>query len=383
MRKILSALLALMLMSAAGAALSAHAEEAQQRGDGNHAPKVIFDTDIAYLNDDAIAMFLLTQADQAGMLDLLGITTVGGNTFVPEATTAALRQLEMIGRADIPVYQGTDEPLQGFRDMKEESRLYGIPFFCGAYWDGEANDFADLSKRSADYLHLAEEPMHGYAETPAQEEKAWDYIARTVHEYPGEVTIMAVGAATNIALALQKDPSITEDAAGIIYMGGDIERPGDATPAAEMNWFYDPEAIRQCLAADWKSQLVIPDDLAKQIHLTPAFYERLAAEKQNPITDLILNNQRTFSQEGANYVWDVVVPAVFLHPEFIVTKEERYITVDPTPGYNSGRAVSWPHHEHNNMETGEGFPEGLNKAEIVFSIDEDAFWDFCVEMLSR
>ena len=74
--------------------------------------------------------------------------------FVPEATTAALRQLELIGRADIPVYQGTDEPLQGYRDMKEESRLYGIPYYCGAYWDFGTNDFRDLSRRSPDYLHL-------------------------------------------------------------------------------------------------------------------------------------------------------------------------------------------------------------------------------------
>ena len=74
-------------------------------------PKVILDTDMAYLNDDALAMFVLTQADNAGMLDLLGVTTVGGNVFVPEATTATLRQLELIGRHDIPVYQGTDEPL--------------------------------------------------------------------------------------------------------------------------------------------------------------------------------------------------------------------------------------------------------------------------------
>lgn len=139
-------------------------------------PKVILDTDIAYLNDDAIAMFMLAQADKAGMLEFLGVTTVGGNVFVPEATTAALRQLELIGREDIPVYQGTDEPLDGFRNMREESHLYGTPYYCGAYWDFGKNDFTDLTERSADYLHLKQEPLHGYAQTPAQEEAAWDFI---------------------------------------------------------------------------------------------------------------------------------------------------------------------------------------------------------------
>ena len=364
---------------------TAEAEETEEPagGNGNAVPKVIFDTDMAYVNDDAIAMFMLAQADQAGMLELLGVTTAGGNVFVPEATTAALRQLELIDRTDIPVYQGTDEPLQGYRDMKEESRLYGVPSYCGAYWDFGTNDFRDLTRRSPDYLHLIEEPMHGYAETPAQEETAWDFILRAVHEYPGEVTIMTVGAATNVALALQKDPTLAEDAAGIIYMGGDIDCPGNATPAAEMNWYYDPEAIRQCLAADWKSQLVVPDDLAHQIHLTPEIYERLAAANQNLITKLILENKRTFDLGEADYVWDVVVPAVFLKPSLVQRTEERYITVDPTPGINSGRAVSWPQHRLNNIETGEGFPEGVNKADIVFAIDEEAFWDFYVDLLSR
>ena len=81
------------------------------------AGKVIFDTDIAFLNDDALAMFILTQADKAGSLQLLGVTTAGGNVFIPEATNAALRQLELIGRTDVKVYQGVDEPLAGFRNM--------------------------------------------------------------------------------------------------------------------------------------------------------------------------------------------------------------------------------------------------------------------------
>lgn len=369
--------------SAAEPVSAAEPEADTANNQENAVPKVIFDTDIAYLNDDAIAMFMLTQADGAGLLELLGVTTVGGNVFVPEATTAALRQLELIGREDIPVFQGTDEPLDGFRDMREESRLYGVPSYCGAYWDFGTDDFADLSQRSADYQHLREEPMHGYASTSAQEESAWDFMIHQIHEHPGEVTIMTVGAATNVAKALEQDPTIVNDAAGIIYMGGDIDKPGNTTPAAEMNWFYDPEAIRQCLAADWKSQLIVPDDLAQQVHLSQAIYDRLAEAEQNPVTELILDNQRTFEVEGSDVVWDVVVPAVFLKPELMTDVQERYITVDARPGINSGRAVSWTAHTHNNMETGEGFPEGVKRSSIVLSIDEDGFWDYYVELLSK
>ena len=149
------------------------------------AGKVIFDTDIAFLNDDALAMFMLTQADKAGSLQLLGVTTAGGNVFIPEATNAALRQLELIGRPDVKVYQGVDVPLAGFRNMKEESRLYGVPYYCGAYWDFSTNTFADIEHRSPDYLHLNEKPLYGYPETRAEELSAIDFIidCRCSNEY--------------------------------------------------------------------------------------------------------------------------------------------------------------------------------------------------------
>ena len=289
----------------------------------------------------------------------------------------------MIGRSDIPVYQGTDEPLAGFRNMREEARLYGIPFYCGAYWDFSINDFADLSKRSKDYLHLNEEPFFGYPETRAKDMPAWDFIIESVKANPGEITIMAIEAATNIAHALKKYPSLPEETAGIIYMGGNIDTPGNATPAAEMNWFYDPDAIKICLSAGWKKQIVVPDDLAKSIHITNEFYERLAENNTNAITKLILSGKKTFTAEGSDYVWDVVVPLIFLKPELITDLQERYITVDNTPGINSGRAVTWKQHSYNDMKTGKGFPEGVRKADIVMAINTSEFWDFYISMLQR
>lgn len=192
--------------------------------------KVILDTDMAYVNDDTLAMFLLAQMDRRGDLELLGVTTVGGNVFVASATTAALRQLELIGRTDIPVTQGTDVPLAGFRNMEAESRVYGVPAVCGAYWDGRAGGFADMDARPTDYLDLGDEAPYGYAERKAESQSAWEFMIEQVHRYPGEVTIMAIGAATNVAHAIQEDPTFADNAAGIIYMGGDIDVPGNATP---------------------------------------------------------------------------------------------------------------------------------------------------------
>ena len=74
-------------------------------------PKVVLDTDMTFLGDDAFCLSILVQADNTGLIDLVGVTVTGGNSFVSVGTNAALRQLELWGRSDIPVYMGTDEPL--------------------------------------------------------------------------------------------------------------------------------------------------------------------------------------------------------------------------------------------------------------------------------
>ena len=79
-------------------------------GWGEKVPKVILDCDMSYLYDDAMCMYILAQADTLGLIELLGVTVTGGNQFVSYGTNSALVQLEQIGRADIPVYMGTDIP---------------------------------------------------------------------------------------------------------------------------------------------------------------------------------------------------------------------------------------------------------------------------------
>lgn len=271
---------------------------------GNTSPnKVIFDTDIMYLNDDALALFMLAEADRKGELDLLGVTTTGGNTYIQEATAQALQQLSMIGREDIPVYPGTD-----------------IPFGQGS---------------------------SGYAEMETQNPTAWDFIIDQVHKYPGEVTIMAVGPATNVAIAITKDPTITEDAEGIIYLGGDVDAPG--SPGTDFNWCCDPEAAKVCLAANWKSQLVLGNGFKNQLMLDKSVFDRIRGMEQNEVTALILSLADGRSDDAAYYVWDEVIPAIYLKPELMTDVEVR---------------------EDINMQ-------------LLNGIDEAGFWDFFVDILTE
>ena len=300
MKKRLVALtMALGMMASLGTPMFSFAEEAATTGSVKRA---ILDTDMSYLNDDAIVMFMLAQADKKGECDFLGVTTVGGNTWVPYGTTAALRQLELIGRSDIPVYMGTDVPLMGFRNMEAESQIWGMPEYSGAYWDWSTSYFCDVNERPRDYKNLPSEPKYGYAETEAQDEHAIDFIIEQVHKYPGEVTIFVIGAGTNMALAVRKDPTIVDDAAGVVYMGGAIDIPGNSNTTAEFNWYYDPEGIRICLNAPWKEQLVVPNDIAENVFYTKEIYDRIVEKEGNEISKLIVEGQaERFERESGRF----------------------------------------------------------------------------------
>ena len=390
-RKLMAATLAVSMAASMAVPAVSFAEEAtteaavETTAETPAVKRAILDTDMGYLNDDAIVMFMLAQADSLGECDFLGVTTVGGNTFCASGTTAALRQLELIGRSDIPVYMGTDIPLMGFRNMEAESQIWGMPEYSGAYWDWNEKTFGDVTKRPTDYKNLPSEPKYGYAETEAQDEHAIDFIIEQVHKYPGEVTIFVIGAGTNMALAVRKDPTIVEDAAGVVYMGGAVDVPGNCNTTAEFNWYYDPEGIRICLNAEWKDQLVVPNDIAEAVFYTKDIYDRIVEKQGNEISKLIVEGQaQRFEEnpEASSYVWDAITAAVWLHPEIATDIQERYLTVDTNYGPGYGNAISWWTSRNRDVETGVGMPYGVQKCDILFDIDREAFWNFYVDILT-
>src|SRR5215208_1079565 len=86
--------------------------------------RVIVDSDMGVVNDDAVALFMLLNSPN---VEVLGVTIVPGNSWVETGTAAALRQLELIGRTDMPVFMGVREPLMGSRQpwLDAEERLWG------------------------------------------------------------------------------------------------------------------------------------------------------------------------------------------------------------------------------------------------------------------
>ncbi|MGH9591825.1 MAG: nucleoside hydrolase, partial [Bryobacteraceae bacterium] len=177
--------------------------------------------------------------------DVLGITVVTGDQWRDEEVAHMLRLLEIIGRADIPVFSGAAFPLVNSKeDVARWETLYGKAPYQGAWNKGN--------------------PVHGPWEIPpmpegapttkAAQEDAAHFLVRIVRQYPHEVTIYEGGPLTNLALAQIIDPEFASLAKELILMGGSIHPVTKdpefmALPHREFNLWMDPEASHRVLRA--------------------------------------------------------------------------------------------------------------------------------------
>lgn len=171
---------------------------------------VILDCDPGH--DDALAITLALARPE---LEVLGITTVGGNAPLHRTTENALRVLALLDRPDVPVAAGAAQPL--VRPLETAPEVHGVSGLDGA----------DLP-----------EP----ASVP-RPEGALEFLRATLAAAPAPVTLIPTGPLTNIALLLRTYPDVAPKIAHVCLMGGGM-RQGNWTPAAEFNIWVDPEAAR-------------------------------------------------------------------------------------------------------------------------------------------
>ncbi len=186
--------------------------------------KIIFDTDPGI--DDAMAILFGLNSPE---LEFVGMTTIFGNVWTAQATSNALRLLEFVGKADIPVAHGAEKPLH-------------IAFDQPAHFVHGSNGLGEVS---------LPEPTH-----KPDPRSAAQFIVDTVMAHPGEITLVPVGPLTNIALALMIEPRIIENVAEVVLMGGAGAVNGNVNPAAEANIWHDPHAADRVFTAGWPLTMV-------------------------------------------------------------------------------------------------------------------------------
>lgn len=323
--------------------------------------KVILDTDMMEVFDDGVAMILLAKTPK---VDLLGVTTLSGNTWVQSGTAYALRQLEIIGADRIPVAMGLDQPLRPdrFALFRTERGLVGRGHdtWVGTFGlERPTNWQAAYEKQYGEKPKLAPIDKH-----------AVNFIIDTVRANPGEVTIAAIGPCGNLALALRMAPDIVPLIKRVVYMGGAFFQQGNVTPAAEFNWYFDPEAARIALRSPFREQIVLGLDVCEKMIFRKEHYDRilktlgaspLAAMLRNTFVGKAFENDATFT----HYVWDVLVAAVIIDPTLITREVTRFVDINDQWGLSYGQSLAYA----------EEAPAGAQKARIVLEVDAQRFWD--------
>ena len=170
--------------------------------------------------DDALAIVF---AHGHPGIDLLGITTVAGNAGLAKTTANALAVCAFIGAGEVTVTAGSAGPL--LRPAFDARQVHGESGLGGAVLP----------------------PPTAASAAPGH---AIDYIIDTIRAARGEITLVATGPLTNIALAVKREPRLADWVREFVIMGGSAGR-GNVTPAAEYNMWADPEAAAAVFRAGW------------------------------------------------------------------------------------------------------------------------------------
>jgi len=274
--------------------------------------RIIIDTDPGI--DDAMAIFFALASPE---LEVVALTTVFGNARTSICTENALRLLEIADRTDIPVAEGAHGPLaMSFRGPAD--------FVHGANGQGDA-------------------PL-APPTTSVVNDTAAELIIERAMAAPGEITLVPLGPLTNIARALQAEPRLASNLAGIVLMGGNAFCGGNASPAAEANIIGDPEAADIVFGAECPV-VMAGLDVTERIVMTGAQLDLIGSVDNARARHLhaILPYYRRFALESSGldgiHVHDSTTISYLLAPQHFTSV--RYpIRVDTGDGV--GRGKTWP-----------------------------------------
>ncbi|HEY5229799.1 MAG TPA: nucleoside hydrolase [Galbitalea sp.] len=293
--------------------------------------KILLDCDPGL--DDALAL-LLAHGDPN--IELVAVTTVGGNVSVEKTTRNALELREYLGFHEVPVAAGAGEPLGG-------------------------------ETKNAEYVHG--EGGLGNVTLPAavlaaSESHAVDLILETLQAAPGEIHLVATGPLTNIALALAREPRLVDWVASFTIMGGSYTR-GNSTPAAEFNIYADPDAAAAVFAADWRVamvgldltlQAIVDEGVVDRMHqlgrLGIELVAPLATFWTNPLDD----------EWDGQALHDVCAVAFVARPDLFTTKLAR-VEVELNGTFTRGMTVVDFHSDKPN-------------AVVPVRLDVEGFWTY-------
>ena len=307
--------------------------------------KIILDCDPGH--DDAVAILLAAGNPD---IELLGLTTIGGNHTIDKVTHNARQVLTIAGALDVPVYRGASRPL-----------INGVVTAEDIHGDSGME-------------------VHGYdLPEPAvgvEDEHAVRWIVDTLmREEPGTVTLVPTGPLTNIALAVRMEPRIVSRVREVVLMGG-AYGTGNITASAEFNTFVDPEAAAIVFGEDWPV-VMVGLDLTHQALATPEVESRFAALGTSAgdfvvaLVDAFRRNYKDAQDFDNPPVHDPCAVAYVIDPSLVETVPAP-LSVELGGTLTRGRTVA-DFRASNAPCT----------SSVATRLDVDRFWDLVVDAVQR
>ena len=323
--------------------------------------KVLLDTDMVESFDDGVAMIMLANAPG---IDLVGVTTLSGNSWAAAGIAYTIKQLELEGKTSIPVAMGFEYPLRPHRHagIDVERKLYGR---------GHDSWMGSFGLEKPESWQAEYKRLYGGAPTMTPDKRhAVDFIIDTVRANPGEITIAAIGPCTNLAVAVLKAPDIVPLIKRVVYMGGSFYQQGNVTPTAEFNWWFDPEATKIALRTPFKEQIIVGLDVCEKVIFRKAHYDRVLQTLGKSGQAKILRSTFPAQQFEKDpkftfFVWDVIVSAIIIDPSLVTKEVTAFVDINEQYGLSYGQSIAYPK---------EG-PEGSRQARIIMDVNQDRLWD--------
>ena len=253
--------------------------------------KLLLDTDIGSDIDDAVALaYLLSHPD----CELLGITTVSGQADQRASLASVL--CRAAGR-DIPIYPGADLPMLGEQRQPLAQQAAALP-----RWP-----------------HAASFPMN----------QAVDFLANTIRNDPGEITLLTIGPLTNIGMLFSTYPDVPELLAGLVMMGGNFDEDPAQTDWTEWNVVCDPLAAEIAYKAPVRLHRSVGVDVTKKVVMSAAEVRtRFTAPLLRPVLDMA---EIWFAEPHPSMTFhDPLAAATIFEPD-LCTYRQGMVTVENTP----------------------------------------------------
>lgn len=293
--------------------------------------KIIIDTDPGI--DDAIAVAIAAFSDE---FDLKLITTVSGNVNIDYVTENTLKLISFY-KKDIPIAKGANRPL--IREAIDASNIHGRTGMEG--YDFKAIDQSLLIK-----------------------ENAVNAMYQEIKENPGEITIVAIGPLTNIALLLRMYPEVEKDIKEIVLMGGSPDR-GNFGVYAEFNIGYDPEAAKVVFNSSIPRTMV-GTNIGSKALIKPEISEKI--KELNQVGDMFYSLFKKYRGGSFNTglkIYDATAVAYLLRPDMFEV-EYTFVGIETHGEYSYGAtAVDL-----------RGYLKQEPNTTVCLDIDEDAFKDW-------